>query len=117
METTSKWVQRPWGRYMIVYTAPGQWTKTLQINEWSRLSLQKHEKRTEIWHAPEGRLTATIGSDRFVMDANRLYVVPPETVHRIENITRYPLILVEVALGLPDENDIIRLEDDYGRED
>lgn len=46
-----------------------------------------------------------------------VYRVPASTPHRIENMSRYSLTLVEVAIGQPDENDIVRLEDDYGRKD
>ena len=116
LDTGTKWVERPWGRYLVVHTAPGLWTKTLQIESGARLSYQFHEHRTELWHAPEGRLHATIGDEHLVLADDRVYTVPAGTPHRVYNPSRYELTLVEVALGLPDENDIVRLEDDYGRE-
>lgn len=113
----TEWVERPWGRFLTVYHTPHIWTKTLVIKEWSRLSLQKHEEREEFWHDPEGRLTATIGDDTMRMRSDTVYHVPRGTLHRVENTTRYELTLVEVAFGTPTESDIIRLSDDYGRED
>lgn len=113
---TTEWVERPWGRYLTVYHTPHIWTKTLIIREGARLSLQKHARREEFWHDPEGRLFATIGDETFRMRSDTVYHVPFNTLHRLENISRYELTLVEVAYGDPDESDIVRIADDYGRE-
>lgn len=113
----TEWVERPWGRYMVVHHTPEWWTKTLMIKGWHRLSLQIHERRTELWHAPEGRLHATIGDEHITLSPDVVYTVPTGAVHRLYNPTSYELALVEVALGQPEEDDIIRLEDDYGRKE
>ena len=115
--TRTDWVERPWGRYLVVHSTPTSWTKTLIIREGAQLSLQFHEHRDEVWHAPEGRLHAFIGGEHITLEEDRVYTVPAGTPHRVYNPSRYELPLVEVALGLPDEDDIIRLEDDYGRAD
>ena len=114
---TTEWVTRPWGRFLTVHTAPGLWVKTITINPWSQLSLQIHEHRDEFWHSPEGRIHAEIGNDHIILQDNEVYHVPAGVRHRLINPSHYELSLVEVATGNPEENDIIRLEDDYGREE
>jgi mannose-6-phosphate isomerase-like protein (cupin superfamily) len=109
------WVTRPWGRYTVVYEAPGVWIKTLIISPWSRLSLQTHAERTEVWHCPEGRLEAVIGDEEVFLTPDRSFLVPLGTPHRIINNGRYEETLIEIALGNPYEEDIVRLDDDYGR--
>jgi mannose-6-phosphate isomerase-like protein (cupin superfamily) len=91
------------------------WVKTLIINPRSQLSLQMHANRLELWHAPQVGLTATIGGYTQSLLQHKSYVVPVNTPHRISNFTNKPLLLTEIATGSPDEEDIVRLEDDYGR--
>jgi mannose-6-phosphate isomerase-like protein (cupin superfamily) len=111
------WVKRPWGRFVVVYEAPGVWIKTLEIESGCQLSLQYHRERTEVWHCPEGRLSAIIGDEEVLLDSDKTFFVPAGTPHRIMNMGRYTELLTEIAFGNPDENDIVRLADDYGRED
>lgn len=116
-EISKEWVERPWGKYLTVHTAPGLWVKTITINPWSQLSLQVHKHRDEFWHSPEGRLRAVIGNQTVDLLDHMVYAVPAGTPHRLINPTRYELSVIEVAIVRPDEHDILRLEDDYGRED
>lgn len=108
-------IERPWGRYYVVYETPGMWVKTIVLNPWSQLSLQVHEHREERWHVPEAGLTAIIGPFTLDLVPRVVYSVPYRMPHRLINHTRYERSLVEVALGQPLEHDIVRLEDDYGR--
>ena len=114
-ETSEGWVERPWGKYLTVYQAPGLWVKTIVINPWSRLSLQIHRSRDELWHSAEAGLRAYIGDNYLDLDPDLVYTVPRMTEHRLINTSRYSLSLVEVATGEPDEEDILRIDDDYGR--
>lgn len=111
------WVDKPWGRYKVIYSTPTMWVKTIEVKSWASLSLQSHAERDEYWHAPEGRFWAVIGDEEVALNENEVYRVPAGTKHRIINPSRYTLHLTEVAVGRPDEDDIIRYEDDYGRED
>lgn len=67
------------------------WLKILRVK--GRTSLQKHERRSELHVSTKG-----------------IRIVPPNTIHRLGNTWCF-----EVAWGLPEESDIIRVEDDYGR--
>ena len=117
MEISTDWVERPWGRYLVVHQVPGLWVKSITIKPWAQLSLQIHHRRDEFWHSPEGRLHAVIGDETVALQDHVVYHVPVGTPHRLINPTHYELTLTEVAIGEPEEDDIVRLEDDYGRQD
>lgn len=115
MDHYSEAVERPWGRFYIVHSKPELWVKTLVLKPWSQTSLQIHESRDEHWHVAEAGLHAIIGDERVVLQPDYVYTVLRRAPHRIINSTIYERVLVEVATGQPDEDDIERLEDSYGR--
>ncbi len=83
-----------------------------------RLSLQYHKKRSELWVLIEGDATATIGQKgeklkKVPLKLGELFNVGKGDIHRIES--RKGGIIVEMAQGKFEENDIVRLEDDHGR--
>lgn len=114
-ESTSEWTHRPWGRYFLVHTAPGLWVKTIVVEPWSQLSLQSHEFRRETWHVAEAGMKAIIGDETIDLSPNQAYTVDYGVKHRLINPSRYEMVVTEVATGEPDESDIIRYEDEYGR--
>jgi mannose-6-phosphate isomerase-like protein (cupin superfamily) len=88
--------------------------KIITVKPGEALSLQYHHKREEFWHIISGDGTAEIGEDRIPLAAGVDCFVPRETKHRISG-GRAPLVFLELAFGDFDENDIVRIEDRYGR--
>lgn len=112
-----KWEERPWGRFYVAVATHDSWSKVIAVNPQSRLSLQIHEHRSEIWYPVTSGLSGQIGEYVEPMHPGKAYVVLPGVAHRIINNTDRTVCLLEIAVGKPDEKDIVRLEDDYGRHD
>jgi mannose-6-phosphate isomerase-like protein (cupin superfamily) len=108
--------ERPWGGYRILsgVEAPAA-VKILTINPGSRLSLQTHQLRSEEWTAVSPGLKAQIGNVTIDLTPFCTFRIPVGTVHRIINDSTEVGHIVEVLFGIYDEEDIERLEDDYGR--
>lgn len=106
---------RPWGHFNIVHETLMFWTKVIVINPGQSLSLQYHNYRSEFWTPLNSGLHAVIGDDELELLVGNRYDVRAGIVHRIMNPTENICTLIEVATGFPDEDDIIRLEDAYGR--
>ena len=108
---------RPWGYYEVLSDDKND-HKVKRITVWpgKRLSLQLHKKRREHWVIISGKARVTLGKDTFTLGPSQSVDIPVETAHRIENIGNIPLVFIEVQQGdYFGEDDIIRLEDDYGR--
>ena len=107
---------RPWGRWEVLDTGEGFAVKRITVNPGAILSLQLHHHREEHWVIVRGRARVTRGSEVLELARNQAVFIPLETAHRIENPGDEPLEFVEVQVGDKlDENDIVRLEDRYGR--
>jgi mannose-6-phosphate isomerase-like protein (cupin superfamily) len=106
-------VARPWGSYRTL----GQWSKitvkVLKINPNSRISLQKHEHRDEEWTCLSGRAHVTVGKRSFTMNVGDKTLIPRKKLHRVSSLGGAEIL--EVTYGEFDENDIVRVKDDYGR--
>lgn len=105
---------RPWGSFDRFTQNETSEVKFLTVAPGKRLSLQKHAKRSEFWKVIAGSGTATVdGTDRMIGIGDEVEI-PLGSTHRLgggpEGIT-----VLEIALGEFDEDDIIRLEDDFGR--
>lgn len=109
--------ERPWGSWRVVDTGPNFTTKQVEIKAGHRLSLQFHHHRSEHWIVVAGAGEATVGGDKVRVEAGHHVRIPTGVQHRIQNTGTVPLVFVEVQLGdLLDENDIVRLDDDYVRD-
>lgn len=109
-------VEKPWGSYTVFSRKPSYLIKRLDVHSRSRLSLQKHMHRTELWIVLSGSATVTIGDKTALLEPGETVFIPKETFHRIENKEEAPLEILEVQRGeILDEEDIVRIEDDYGR--
>jgi len=109
-------VFRPWGSYDSVDAGPRFQVKRLTVKPGAVLSLQKHQHRAEHWVVVKGTARITRGTDVFLLQENESTFIPVGTVHRIENPGAEPLQIIEVQSGgYLGEDDIIRLEDSYGR--
>jgi len=114
--TVSSQVYRPWGNYQTIDVGKGYRVKRLEIKPGARLSLQYHHHRAEHWTVVEGVATVTRGEETFDLEANASTYIEKGTKHRLENRQATPLLLIEVQTGeFIDEEDIVRLEDNYGR--
>ncbi|MCB0719648.1 MAG: phosphomannose isomerase type II C-terminal cupin domain [Bacteroidetes bacterium] len=106
---------RPWGRWEEYLNEPGYRVKRIIVHPGQRLSLQKHQHRREHWVIASGNGIFTLDDTRTEVAEGDSVFIPLGGVHRIENNGTDPLIIIETQLGLCLEDDIIRLEDDYGR--
>jgi mannose-6-phosphate isomerase-like protein (cupin superfamily) len=106
---------RPWGRWEEYLNEPGYRVKRIIVSPGQRLSLQKHELRSEHWVIAAGKGRFTLDDDVVDVEAGSAVFIPVGGVHRVENPNGTPLIIIETQLGTCLEDDIIRLEDDYGR--
>ena len=107
---------RPWGGYVVLIDNENYKVKKLVINPGKRFSLQYHSKRTETWTIVKGKVEITVGDKKGIYSYGQIISVPVGTKHRIENIDSEPAEIIEVQTGTYfGEDDIIRLEDDFGR--
>lgn len=108
---------RPWGHYENLFERDDHKIKELVVNPGERLSLQKHQRRAEHWTVVRGEALVTVGEHEMLLKAGQSVDIPRGAVHRIMNPGEIPLVLVEVQMGdYFGEDDIIRMEDDYGRD-
>ncbi len=107
---------RPWGRWEVLETGPRFAVKRITVKPGAGLSLQYHHHRAEHWIVVSGTAQVTRGEERFDLAANEATFIPVGTKHRIENRGKEPVVFIEVQYGeLLYEEDIVRLEDSYGR--
>lgn len=109
-------VRRPWGSFGILACGRGFQIKRLLVRPEARISLQYHSRRSEWWFVCQGRARVTLGKQQQEHSAGAMIVVPVGTVHRLENAGADVLEIIEMQMGdYLGEDDIVRLEDDYGR--
>ena len=107
---------RPWGSWEVLDEGLGHKVKRITVLPHSRLSLQTHAHRSEHWVVVSGVATCTVGDREVVLHPGERVHVPLGEQHRIGNERAAALIVIEVQLGsYLGEDDIVRLEDDYGR--
>lgn len=109
-------VARPWGSYERIDSGKGYLVKRIVVKTEGKLSLQIHQHRAEHWVVVSGKARVTKGEEQHILTANQSIYIPQNTPHRLENASAEPLEIIEVQSGeLLSEDDIIRLEDTYGR--
>ena len=109
-------VFRPWGHYDSIDIEDSFIVKRILVNPRSRLSLQKHQYRAEHWVVVKGYAKVTCDDKVFKLEENQSTYIPLGVVHRLENVGNIPLEVIEIQTGERlNEDDIIRLEDDYKR--
>jgi mannose-1-phosphate guanylyltransferase len=116
-ETTNhRKVYRPWGYYDLIDSGLGFQVKRILVNPGAKLSLQKHTKRAEHWVIVKGTAQITCGKKVFQLKENESTYVPKGEIHRLENLYKEPLEIIEIQTGkYLGEDDIIRIEDYYDR--
>jgi mannose-1-phosphate guanylyltransferase/mannose-6-phosphate isomerase len=109
-------VHRPWGSYDSIDSEDGFQVKRLIVNPGAVLSLQKHAHRAEHWVVVRGKARITRNADEFDLGVNESTYIAIGDVHRIANPFDEPVHIIEVQCGdYLGEDDIVRIEDKYGR--
>ena len=109
-------VHRPWGTYRSLHNGHRVQVKHIMVNPGGRLSLQLHHHRAEHWIVVHGTAKIRRGQEEMILTEDQSTYIPLGTAHRLENPGKIPLHLIEVQSGsYLGEDDIIRLEDSYGR--
>jgi len=110
-------VFRPWGSYDSLENAEGFQVKRLTVKPGAILSLQKHAHRSEHWVVVRGKARITLNDEEFDLGVNESTYVAIGDIHRIANPFDEPVDIIEVQCGdYLGEDDIVRIEDNYGRE-
>jgi mannose-6-phosphate isomerase len=109
-------VPRPWGGYVVLEDGPHHKVKRIEVSPGHRLSYQRHERRAEHWYIVAGRATVTVDAIQHAVGTGEAIDIPLGAAHRVENPGSDGLVLIEVQTGdYFGEDDIVRLDDDYGR--
>jgi len=116
LEKTKREEQRPWGYYRILESNDTYKSKEIIVFPNKRLSLQRHQRRSEHWYILNGPAQITLDDKQFVLDSGQSVDIPKGTLHRIANIGSEDVRFIEVQTGdYFGEDDIERFEDDFGR--
>lgn len=112
----SKTVSRPWGTYKNILEEEYTKVKKIVINPGESPSYQYHFKRSEIWVVVKGTGEVKIDGAILNLNAGEVIRIPVEAKHTITNTGDDELVFVEIQLGESfEEEDIVRVEDKYGR--
>lgn len=110
-------VYRPWGSYESLAVGSRFQVKRITVNPGAQLSLQMHYHRAEHWVVVSGTAEITNGDSVGLYTENQSTYIPLGTVHRLKNPGKVPLVIIEIQSGsYLGEDDIVRLEDVYGRQ-
>jgi mannose-1-phosphate guanylyltransferase/mannose-6-phosphate isomerase len=114
--TLHRKVHRPWGWYDSIDEGGRFKVKRIQVKPGASLSLQKHHHRAEHWIVVKGTAEIVCGDRQIKLTENQSTYIPLGEIHRLMNPGRIPLEIIEVQSGsYLGEDDIIRIEDHYGR--
>ncbi|HEX8994169.1 MAG TPA: phosphomannose isomerase type II C-terminal cupin domain [Candidatus Paceibacterota bacterium] len=108
--------ERPWGFFERLTQSEESTIKIITVHQGEMFSLQTHALRDEYWRILSGDGIVTVGDTTTHARAGQEFYIPRGTVHRAQGGSA-DLVFLEVAFGQFDENDIVRLEDKYGRPD
>jgi mannose-6-phosphate isomerase len=108
--------ERPWGRYEVLQETSTYKVKSIHVNPGKRLSYQRHKQRAEHWFIATGTGEVTIDGITSKVSAGSTVDIAINQLHRISNTGNVELIFIEVQTGSYfGEDDIERVEDDFGR--
>lgn len=107
---------RPWGTYTILEDENGYKIKRIEVKPNERLSLQKHFHRNEHWIVVSGTASVEIEGNKTLVRPNESIYIKMGQTHRLSNEGKIPVVLIEAQVGeYTDEDDIVRIQDDYER--
>ena len=108
---------RPWGWFERLAMGESFQVKRICVKPGGALSLQSHNYRSEHWVVVEGIAKVTIDDEVKLVSEGQSVYVPLGAVHRMENLEKCPMVLIEIQIGTYlEEDDIIRYEDQYARD-
>ena len=108
-------VDKPWGRFeQYTHNLPST-VKIITVEPGGTLSMQYHHHRDELWVVLDAGAKVELGEEVLYPAPEEKLYIPRGTVHRLSCEGEQPVRILEVSFGEFDENDIIRLEDVYGR--
>ena len=108
---------RPWGSWHVLAEGAGYKVKRIEVKPHHRLSYQTHALRAEHWVIVTGKATCLIDGETLIAGPGDSVDVGIGSAHRISNEQDEDLVIIEVQRGdYTGEDDIVRLEDDYGRQ-
>ena len=108
---------RPWGSFTVLDEGENYKVKRIEVLPEKRLSYQRHSKRAEHWFVVRGKAKVTLNGVDFIVNSGEAVDIGLETAHRVENPSDSELLVfIETQTGTYfGEDDIVRLEDDFGR--
>ena len=108
--------ERPWGYYEILTNQPDHKVKRIVVRPGKRLSLQRHTQRFDHWFVVSGTAVVTRDRETIILNPRETLDIPIGAIHRVYNPGEVPLVFIEIQVGdYFGEDDIERLEDDFGR--
>jgi mannose-6-phosphate isomerase len=108
--------RRPWGTYEVLDEGPTFKVKRIEVLPNKRLSYQKHSRRAEHWVVVAGTAKVTLDGADYQVATGEAIDIPKGSAHRVANEAEQTLVFIEVQRGdYLGEDDIVRLQDDYGR--
>jgi mannose-6-phosphate isomerase len=114
--TTPSFERRPWGAFTVLDEGPDFKVKRIEVLPGKRLSYQKHSQRSEHWVVVQGTAKVTIDNRETLVTPGQAIDIAIGAAHRVENPGDKPLLFIEVQRGsYLGEDDIVRLQDDFGR--
>lgn len=115
-DMSSFYDERPWGCYTVLDEGAGYKVKRIEVKPGHRLSYQRHARRAEHWFVITGNALVTLDGLEINVAPGEAIDIPLGSAHRMMNPGTEPLIFVEVQRGdYLGEDDIVRLQDDFGR--
>jgi mannose-6-phosphate isomerase len=117
VDNSPKFDRRPWGSFTILDEGAGFKVKRIEVLPGKRLSYQKHRHRNEHWFVVAGTAKVTLNDETIFVETDKTIDIKIGDAHRVENPSETEdLIFIEIQRGdYLGEDDIIRLEDDFGR--
>ncbi len=108
--------ERPWGYYLVLFEDSGYKIKQFVVRPGTRLSLQRHARRSEHWFVVRGEALVTRNEETLRRAAGESVDIPLGAIHRVASVGPEDLVIVEIQRGdYVGEDDIERLDDDFGR--
>jgi mannose-6-phosphate isomerase len=108
--------KRPWGSFTVLDEGPGYKVKRIEVLPGKRLSYQRHARRAEHWMVVAGTARVTLDGEDVTVRLGETVDISVGAAHRIQNPGADTLVFIEIQRGdYLGEDDITRIEDDFGR--
>jgi mannose-1-phosphate guanylyltransferase len=115
LDKSKKIENRPWGWFEQFNENTPCSVKLIHVKAGSRLSLQYHNQRREFWKVLEGPVVVEIEGEQFTGQTGSEFEIPVKAKHRLSATKENDAVLLEISYGKFDEDDIVRVQDDFGR--